>query len=65
MVSTIEITSPCVRNCCLDQQDVCIGCFRTLQQIMDWTSLDESQKLDVIKECEQRRLEKTQNTCQS
>ncbi|EGR4199847.1 DUF1289 domain-containing protein [Vibrio cholerae] len=22
--------SPCVRHCCLDDKDICIGCVRTL-----------------------------------
>ena len=27
------IPLPCVRLCCLDEQDVCLGCHRTLEQI--------------------------------
>ena len=28
------VASPCVRNCCLDDRDVCLGCHRTLAQIL-------------------------------
>ncbi|WP_156302871.1 DUF1289 domain-containing protein, partial [Methylogaea oryzae] len=24
---------PCVRNCCLDSTDICLGCFRALAEI--------------------------------
>ena len=30
------VASPCVRNCCLDHDDVCLGCFRTLDEILAW-----------------------------
>ncbi|MDN3685302.1 DUF1289 domain-containing protein [Vibrio sinaloensis] len=25
--------NPCVRNCCLNERDICLGCGRTLQEI--------------------------------
>jgi predicted Fe-S protein YdhL (DUF1289 family) len=34
-----------VRNCCLDEADVCMGCGRELQEIMRWhASLDEERE---------------------
>ena len=30
------VASPCVRNCCLDHDDLCLGCFRTLDEILAW-----------------------------
>ena len=53
-----EVVSPCIRNCCLDKQDVCVGCFRTLQQIIDWTRLTQIEKRQVLQECAKRRDEK-------
>ncbi|MDH5517258.1 MAG: DUF1289 domain-containing protein [Gammaproteobacteria bacterium] len=50
-----EVHSPCVRNCCLDQNDICIGCLRTLDEIKDWMILSDNQKLDVLAQCAQRR----------
>ncbi|MDP3008056.1 MAG: DUF1289 domain-containing protein [Methylococcales bacterium] len=34
-------SSPCVRNCCLDNNDICLGCFRSLEEIRQWSSVDE------------------------
>jgi len=28
--------SPCIRNCCLDQHDCCLGCGRLLTEITEW-----------------------------
>jgi len=33
-----KIDTPCIRRCCLDEHDVCLGCFRTLDDIKGWTS---------------------------
>jgi predicted Fe-S protein YdhL (DUF1289 family) len=50
-----QIASPCVRQCCLDKNDICLGCFRTLSEIVSWSALDAAQKQDVIDKCSQRR----------
>lgn len=34
--------SPCVRNCCLDNNDICLGCFRSLEEIRQWSQADEA-----------------------
>ncbi|WP_211210681.1 DUF1289 domain-containing protein [Hahella ganghwensis] len=47
--------NPCIRNCCLDQYDVCCGCKRTLQEILDWHSLTNEQKLRLMEELKQRQ----------
>lgn len=49
------IESPCVRKCCLDDDDICLGCFRTLEQITGWTQFTDEQKRKVLQSCEQRR----------
>ncbi|WP_445947107.1 DUF1289 domain-containing protein [Shewanella sp.] len=36
--------SPCVRQCCLDAQDVCLGCHRTLDDILNWHRLSDTEK---------------------
>lgn len=39
--------SPCVRNCCLDEQDVCLGCGRTVTEIVGWSHFSDSE-MDVV-----------------
>jgi len=43
-----NIKSPCIRHCCLDANDVCVGCYRTITEIMDWQKSTEGQKLDIL-----------------
>jgi hypothetical protein len=50
----MTVESPCIRNCCLNHQEVCLGCFRTLHEITQWTYLDTSEKQAVI-ECASAR----------
>ena len=50
-----NLASPCIRICCLDEQNVCLGCFRTLDEIKDWTSTDKSARALVLQRCAQRR----------
>jgi uncharacterized protein len=51
-----EVASPCRRQCCLDDQDICLGCGRTLQEILAWGSADNSRKRSIC-EAAQARLQ--------
>jgi len=37
-----RVGSPCVRKCCLDDNDICVGCFRSLEEIRQWSQADDS-----------------------
>ena len=41
-VGTLE--SPCVRNCCLDENDICLGCHRSISEICGWSAATEEKK---------------------
>ncbi|MDU0355939.1 DUF1289 domain-containing protein [Paraglaciecola aquimarina] len=49
--------SPCIGNCCLDEKDMCLGCFRMLDDILQWSASADEQKQRVLDACEKRRLE--------
>ena len=34
------IKSPCIEVCALDDHNVCIGCYRTADEIIDWFSCE-------------------------
>ncbi|PCJ14783.1 MAG: DUF1289 domain-containing protein [Gammaproteobacteria bacterium] len=40
--------SPCIRNCCLDAHDICLGCFRHIDEITGWNSFSEQEKERVL-----------------
>ncbi|MCX7033212.1 MAG: DUF1289 domain-containing protein [Arenimonas sp.] len=47
--------SPCVRNCCLDDADVCIGCGRHLQEILRWSQADAAERAAINARAAARR----------
>lgn len=51
------VKSPCVAVCALDENDVCIGCYRTGQEITDWGEMDNEQKREVLKKVAEREAE--------
>lgn len=48
------VPSPCVSICALDGDDICVGCFRTGNEISYWGRLSAEQQREVLKRCEQR-----------
>ncbi len=56
--STVQ--SPCVQNCCLDNNDMCQGCFRMLDEILIWGTATVRQQIDIVQECASRKREKIQ-----
>ncbi|MDA0119702.1 MULTISPECIES: DUF1289 domain-containing protein [Vibrio] len=53
-----QVPIPCVRNCCLDDDDICVGCFRTLDEILQWRSCTDEEKQAILIRCEQRKKER-------
>ena len=47
--------SPCIRQCCLDDADECIGCGRTLDEIRDWHSADAAGRQAILDRAAMRR----------
>jgi len=50
------IPSPCIRNCCLNDEDVCLGCFRSLAEIVSWADADNPTRQLVLDNTVRRRL---------
>jgi predicted Fe-S protein YdhL (DUF1289 family) len=54
------VQSPCIRNCCLDEKDMCLGCFRMLDEILIWSTASAQQQHDIVQLCATRKLKKPQ-----
>lgn len=50
-----KIASPCQRNCCLNSNDICLGCFRSLDEITQWHESSEIEKKYILKQTQQRQ----------
>jgi predicted Fe-S protein YdhL (DUF1289 family) len=42
------LASPCVRNCCLDDDNVCMGCGRALDEIVRWSTATSADKSAIL-----------------
>lgn len=59
MPSDDALRSPCVRNCCLNNEDVCLGCGRTLVEITAWHTATDDEKRQILVRCRARQAELT------
>ena len=48
MTTPDVIASPCVDNCCLNEEDVCLGCFRSLDEILGWRAVNNEQRQEFL-----------------
>lgn len=53
---TIIVESPCIRNCCLNEADICVGCFRSLEEITRWSLVGNEAKMQILTQAAERRL---------
>jgi hypothetical protein len=42
------LASPCVRNCCLDDDATCMGCGRSLEEIVRWGTASDADKAAIL-----------------
>jgi predicted Fe-S protein YdhL (DUF1289 family) len=48
------LASPCVRNCCLDDDNVCMGCGRALDEIVAWGTASDEEKAAILARSRER-----------
>jgi uncharacterized protein len=48
------IASPCVSICALDDNDICVGCHRSGQEIAGWGSKSEREKAEIMVKVRER-----------
>ena len=50
-----RVSSPCIDVCQLNSQNICIGCYRTIDEITQWRSLNKNKKIEIIEIANQRK----------
>jgi predicted Fe-S protein YdhL (DUF1289 family) len=55
-----ELASPCISVCLLDEQDICLGCYRSAEEITDWFMASPAEKRAILQRARDRRLEDDQ-----
>jgi uncharacterized protein len=54
----VPVQSPCVGNCCLDDDLVCVGCFRSLEEIKEWGIVDNRRRGAILLSAAQRKADR-------
>ena len=49
------IKSPCIEVCALDDHNVCIGCYRTADEIIDCFAASDERKRVILEAVHRRR----------
>ncbi len=54
------LASPCIRNCCLDEDNVCMGCGRTLAEIVAWGTASDADKQAILARSRERARQRAE-----
>ena len=49
------VESPCIGNCCLDDSLICLGCFRSLDEINEWGIVDNQRRRVILQNTKLRK----------
>lgn len=56
MTAERELESPCISVCLLNEQDICVGCYRSAAEITDWFMAGPAEKQEILARARDRRL---------
>lgn len=48
------VASPCVSVCALNEEDICTGCQRSIEEISRWSRMDNLERRQVLLRCHER-----------
>lgn len=51
------VPSPCIKICALDENDICMGCYRNQEELSRWMRADNEEKQQIIENAKARELE--------
>ncbi len=53
-MSQAEPQSPCISVCLLDDNDICVGCYRSADEITDWFMEDAEGRREILQRARER-----------
>ncbi len=54
-----DINKPCIKQCSLNEEEICLGCFRTFNDMRLWNKASSEEKREMMKIAERRKIEHT------
>ncbi|MEO9945904.1 DUF1289 domain-containing protein [Paraglaciecola sp.] len=61
-IEIFEITSPCIGVCQSGPKGFCLGCYRSRDERLHWTKLEQDVQSKIVKACGIRKKRAQQNT---
>lgn len=52
-----DVHKPCIKKCCLNEEDICLGCFRSFNDMLAWNKASIQDKKEMLQKAESRRKE--------
>ena len=49
-----NVITPCIGQCDLDGNDICMGCYRSALEISDWMHKSDDEKIDIVIRCKKK-----------
>ncbi|WP_107852585.1 DUF1289 domain-containing protein [Oceanimonas marisflavi] len=49
------VVSPCIGLCRLNEQRLCMGCYRTIDEITGWRERSEQDKAVIVRRAKERQ----------
>jgi len=50
-----RVSSPCIKICKYDDDNICVGCHRTMDEITGWLFMSEDRKRKSLEDARKRR----------
>lgn len=50
-----EPASPCISVCLLDEDDICVGCYRSANEITEWFTASAEVKREMLRLSRERQ----------
>ncbi len=58
MTDTNKTKSPCIDKCKYDQDKLCMGCHRSMNEIVNWLDFSDEKKIEIINRVEKKMKKK-------
>ena len=52
-----DINRPCVKRCSLNEEEICLGCFRTFNDMVRWNKASVEEKQEMLNSAKKRKME--------
>ncbi|WP_345789732.1 DUF1289 domain-containing protein [Vibrio eleionomae] len=49
------LPNPCVKNCAMDGSKICVGCHRTIDEILQWHDASPAEQQEILLRAQARK----------